>query len=1356
MEAVKVRKDYGKTAIDLAYRLGLCNRENQLVQLLEGLENACDGIAEIAILPGVSGSGKTSLANAIRIPAKESNCLVLEGKFNQFDLDVPYVALRQVLKQLCTAILDANDVEKIAWIRQIREAVQDHGALLVHLVPEFSPLLGNQPPLEEIAPLEARHRFSSLIQSVLKVACRPESPLVLFIDDCQWADPASFQLLSSLAIGTDLRYLFLIAAYREEETDANHPFLALVRDWKRQSLSVRHCELPSLSLEGIRRMLRQRAIASDCTEEAAGKAILMRSGGNALFATQLVHLVTQSRVTTDRMSDASERSRDAFPHLPLDILGIFTQQIRQVGPEFQSLLAIASCLGHCFELGTLACCTDRSEEECETLLAQGIPELIVPFERQGQLHSPGSGASKRWYRFRHDRVQQAANSFIPAEQLPRTRLSVAKRMLQKFTERERIEFACDLAEHLNAGADLLREEAEVFRCIELNQAAADGAMTATAYRSALRYYRAARKCLYQSGLKEVFWQKHHELAMRLYLSLAETEYLEGEIHEAERCVHIAVKRASSSQEKANAMIVSVVHYTIRGMYLEAIEAGRLALRELGVSLPEESDLISRDETIATISRQLREEAFQSPGHRPIDLDPVTASTARVLIAMGPACYRAQQSLWSWIVPMVVQTILRHGPIPELAYCFPAMSGLLMHSGHSPEDARRFMDLTEDWIEKTKPSYSDRSVAHLILGSSSRHWFYPLAKCSDDYRKALEMGKQSGNLLYATCALAHDLYCTFFSGSPLEEIASDSEVALEFSRKRQNRWAIDLLRGGMRVIDALRGVPGGGWDEEVFLSDLELHGNRQVRVIYQIMQSQAKLFMGDMENAWLHCELAHHDLSCIATQGLLPWPEHLHTRLLLRVIRENDGMFQPCDISNLDTDEEMTSILSSLERWSVQSPSNYLHKLYLVQAEMARRARDYPQAAWLFDRAIEEAGKAGFHQWESFANERAAKLWRSLDNFVMAAVYWRYAFQGYQRWGALSKIATMTESFRSSIGASFDRTSSGQQAVCAGSEEKYRRIIDRHAQLLLLEAKRLSDRSASENATRAVEELTSAADTLRRDLAAKREVASLLQMQRDRERAQNEELEQRVKLRTQELEIVAKELEAANAILERRNEELDQFAYIASHDLKAPIHGIGLISACLKEDCGDLLPVSSRRYLDELEQRVHGMGRLLDSILSYSRAGRTPQVEELVQVQELIARILETLPIPEAFQVRVEQPMPALMTNPNGMLQVFQNLIQNAIKHHHRENGTISIGWRDLGEFFEFSVADDGPGIDPRHHARIFQMFQTLGPRKEAAGSGIGLAIAKRVVELYGGRIFVESDVGHGTAFRFTWPKRIKQ
>jgi predicted ATPase/signal transduction histidine kinase len=1338
----------------LAERLCLYNREVQIGQLLEALGNACNGVAEILLLPGPSGVGKTSFANAVRIPARESNCLVLEGKFNQFDADVPFVALRQMLQQLCATILSANSTDRQTWREQLKLAVRDQGALLIHLVPEFAPLLGEQPPLEPIGPLEARYRFEAMIQSVLKIVCRPENPLVLFIDDCQWADAASVHLLKNLAIGSDLHFLFLIAAYREENVDPAHPFHSLVRDWERRSVSVRRCKLSDLSLDAVRNMMRDWGITTTGNDETMSQAILSRSAGNALFARELVQIVSQTLVQNESDGEALHQRIGRVDSLPGNILDVFTSKIEQLGNPFQTLLSTASCLGHCFELGVLATCAGISESECQLLLDRGIPELIVPFEKHRALYSPSTGSSQRWFRFRHDRVQQAAFGFIPMDDLPSRRVQLADRMLQKYSEQERREFACDLAEHINAGSHLLRHEADIFRCVELNLTAAESAMIATAYSSALRYHRAARKCLVDSNLKEVFWQKEYQLAFKLYVDHAETEYLEGDFREAENCIFAAVARAESPIEKANARIVSLIHYTMRGMYQEAIDVGTTALHDLGVSLPEDGDLASRDRVIAQIIDQLQDKRFR-PMEGPLTgtTDPTVLCIAQVLTAMGPPCYRVRQSLWSWIVPMIVQKILSHGPLPQICYSFSAMTGLLTYLGYAPQDTKRFMEFTEDWIAGGNPSFSDRSVAHMLLGSSARHWFAPLALCSADYREAMELGRQSSNLQYATYALAHDMYCSFFRGRSLQEIAHDSEVALEFCRSRQNLWAVDLLEGGVRVIESLRDSQASSLEQIDFLNGLESHSHRQVAVIYHIMLAEAHLFLGDFEKAWEHCEIAHKDLDFVATQGLLPWPEHLFTRLLLKVMRATEPSIRSMQGKEENGIEEFDGMLRRLTQWAEQCPQNYLHKLYLVQAEMARRDGDYPKSAWLYDRSIKESKLTGFRQWESFANERAAELWRSLGNFVLVAIYWRYAFQGYQQWGASSKLRKMTDSFRELIAISLERTTSVHAVASPEVMGQCQEIIDRQTQLLSMESSRLENQLVSEKATQVVGELISAAETMRRDLAANREVAQQLKEQRDRERAINESLEQRVQLRTHELEILAKKLKEANRILERRNEELDQFAYIASHDLKAPLHGISLVSAWLREDRGEVLPESSRRYLDELDLRVQRMASLLDSILSYSRAGRTIDQVVLVRVQDLIDRILESLHPPEQFRFHVQLPMPVLKTDPNGLQQVFQNLIQNAIKHHDRNDGTITITWRNLGDAYEFIVADDGPGIDPRYHMQVFQMFQTLRPWNEVDGSGIGLSIAKRVVELHGGQIAIESEVGQGTRFRFTWPIR---
>jgi PAS domain S-box-containing protein len=237
---------------------------------------------------------------------------------------------------------------------------------------------------------------------------------------------------------------------------------------------------------------------------------------------------------------------------------------------------------------------------------------------------------------------------------------------------------------------------------------------------------------------------------------------------------------------------------------------------------------------------------------------------------------------------------------------------------------------------------------------------------------------------------------------------------------------------------------------------------------------------------------------------------------------------------------------------------------------------------------------------------------------------------------------------------------------------------------------------------------------------------------------NESLEQRVEARTAELE--------------RSNRDLDQFAYVASHDLKAPLRAISLLAHWITEDATPVLPPASLQHLAKLNSRARRMENLLDDLLTYSRAGRIRQEPEIVDTRLLVQEIVDFLNLPEGFTVKPGDSLPTLLTERVPLESVLRNLIQNACKHHdHPQSGEVTISAQELDDSVLFEVADNGPGIAPEYHARIFQLFQTLRPRDEVEGSGIGLAVVKKTVESRGGAIQIKSLPGAGTTFRFTWP-----
>ncbi|PSN12636.1 PAS domain-containing sensor histidine kinase [filamentous cyanobacterium CCT1] len=224
-----------------------------------------------------------------------------------------------------------------------------------------------------------------------------------------------------------------------------------------------------------------------------------------------------------------------------------------------------------------------------------------------------------------------------------------------------------------------------------------------------------------------------------------------------------------------------------------------------------------------------------------------------------------------------------------------------------------------------------------------------------------------------------------------------------------------------------------------------------------------------------------------------------------------------------------------------------------------------------------------------------------------------------------------------------------------------------------------------------------------------------------------------------------------AMLEQRNAELDQFAYVASHDLKAPLRAISNLAEWLGEDLGNQLPPENQRQLELLRSRVDRMEALINGLLEYSRVGRRQRSIVAVDLNDLLSNVVDSLAPPQSFTVDVPPDLPTVYSHKTALGQVFANLINNAIKHHHRDQGTVRVSWRSHGKWLEFAVADDGPGIAPQYHDKIFTIFQTLKARDDFESTGVGLAVVKKIIEAEKGRVWLTSTVGEGTTFYFTWP-----
>jgi PAS domain S-box-containing protein len=997
----------------------LYGRDREMVALLESFERISSGRGEVLLVPGASGVGKTALVQELQRPIRERNGFFIRGKFDQYQQNIPYFAFRQALAELCRQMQSGNAHELARFKADIHEAVGNLGQVLVDLVSELGIFLGTQPPLEDIGPQEARHRFASVFRHFLRAVCRPEHPLVLFIDDWQWADAASCELLKQMQVGTTLRGLLVIVSYRDNEVDSGHPLMAAVDKLRNDAVPVVALQVENITVQDVRAILADTLKPSLADMEGLAAVIHGQSRGNPFFARSfLSYLHEIDLIWFDRERNCWQWRVDEVHRadLPDDVVGLFILKLRRLDDARRNLFSLAACLGNRFDMAMLSIISGRPIAECRALL--GSPEtkaLLRPLKvGGGDFPTKDFQGTEEWMLV-HDRVQQAAHSLIDPGELPSLRLKIGRLLLASLPPEQLAEKLFEVVGDLNAGSLFVKDTEEQLKFLELNLTAARKAYAATAYRAALGFYRAANRFLEMPGLAAHLGRDRDELRLQLFKERAGCEFLEGNLTEAEACVQKAVTHAGSAIEKAAALSILIVQYTLLARYPEAIAAGRQALAALGLSLPENDYEAARDEEIAQVREELRHRSVASLFELPVMSHPEMLTAAKILITMGPPCYRSHQRLWGVIVPRVVNLTLRHGNIPQVGYSHTAFGGLLGWVNNDYATARDFGDLATRLMSGTFRSPPDQSVFYLMIGSSIRHWFKHLRHGTQDYKDAYEIGLRSGNLQYAAYAFGHDMYCRFYQGVPLAGLIQESRRSLAFSRTRHNQWAIDLLEGGLNVFSNLAGEPpeangNVAWSEAEYLQRVESHQNIQVTCIYKVLKTFFLLVSGRHEEALALSDETEPLIYTVGTQGLLPWAEHVFARvLILTELFPNAGQQRQAHWR-----AELDRMLVQLRNWAEHCPENFEHKYLLAAAELARIDNRPGAAMELYDQAVEAAQAGEFQQWEGLANERAHGFWLGRGNERLAQVYWQQAYVCFGRWGATAKVRSLETAYRALV------------------------------------------------------------------------------------------------------------------------------------------------------------------------------------------------------------------------------------------------------------------------------------------------------------------------------------------------------
>jgi len=562
----------------------LYGRDAEVAQLMAAFDRAAAGASEVLFVAGYSGVGKSRLVHEVKRSIPRTHGMFVGGKIDQNQRGQPYSAFSQALAEFVRQVLTGDGDAVARWRSAILTAVGDQGALVLGVVPELERVIGPQPELGDLGSVEARNRFQEVFVDFVRALATPDHPLVLFLDDLQWADPASLALLQHLVTDPDLTSLLVIGAYRDNEVPDDHPLAVLVSELEAADAPVTRLGLEGLQSEDLTQLV---ADALRCAPDHArplAELVHDKTGGNPFFVGQFLGVLDRGgllRIEDGTWAwDVGEIGRQDLTDNVVEMMG---ERIAELPADSARALQLAACIGARFHLRPLAAVLDLSLEESAAALWQALEQgLIVPADETCRLVVPGVpiGDLDPGYRFAHDRIQRAARDGLPADARAQAHLALGRTLLGDDDPSGVGERAFEIADHARAAESLVTDPAERRRFAWTNLLAGTQAKFSAAFLPALGYLQAAR-----SFLGEQLWSDPEGRSFELISELAEAEYLAGHHDVAEALFEQLLQQAGSALERARVHHSKVVLYGNQGRYGDSLDAAVAALAECGHKYP---------------------------------------------------------------------------------------------------------------------------------------------------------------------------------------------------------------------------------------------------------------------------------------------------------------------------------------------------------------------------------------------------------------------------------------------------------------------------------------------------------------------------------------------------------------------------------------------------------------------------------------------------------------------------------------------------------------------------------------------------------------------------------------------------
>jgi len=999
----------------------LYGREAEVQMLLEAFkrvsqgdeENHCN--SEFLLVAGFSGIGKTAVINEVHKPIVKQRGYFIKGKFDQLNRNIPFWALVQAFRDLIGQLLSESDTDLATWKAKILKAVGENGQVIIDVIPQLKRIIGPQPPVPELSSSAVQNRFNLMFGKFVRVFARKEHPLVIFLDDLQWADPASLNLLKLLMDKSEAGYLLVLGAYRDNEVFPAHPLMLTLDEIQKQGAKINTLTLAPLDKVDINRLVADTLLCSVEIAAPLSQLVYQKTQGNPFFTTQFLQgLYEDGWIKFDLAKGGWQCNLTQVRQLALtdDVVEFMVGRLQKLPKATQEVLKLAACIGNRFDLATLAVVCESSQEEVASDLWRALQEgFIIPesetykffqgYEHEEKVVKEVSVS----YRFLHDRVQQAAYALLPQENRASVHLSIGNLLLSNFSLEQRYQRLFEVVNHLNYGINLISNPTEKQNLLHLNVLASHQAHASTAYAPALEYLLTALNLLGEDS-----WEQDYEVAKVIYTDAANNAYLSGDLCQMDTLLGTALAQINTLLEQVPLYEIKIQALVSQHQLQDALKVGLDILHQLEIDFPEQPTPEDFGKGLQDVNQGLAGRPVADLILLPEMEDPVALAAMKILLRLSAVVVIAAPHLMPFAFCTMVGLSIEKGNTTVSALGYATYGMILCSAVGDIDTGYQFGKLAVQVLDK----FSGKAVQAKTmtrLNAGVWHWKESLHSTLPSMLETYQVALETGDLEYAAISAQVYAYHLYFSGQELtqveQELAAYSQAITQIQHKAflycikaYRQHALNLLG---KAADPLQLI-GEAYDETIDLPHQNQANDFYGMGVVHLFKGIGCYLLGAYDNA-----LENLEQTAVFLRSLLPFAvgcalNFYDSLTRLGIISQYSAANQAQMLEQIAANQE------KLRHWANHGPMNYSHRFHLVEAQQHYILGNNYQAMEFYDLAIAEAQGNRYIQEEALANELAAKFYLDWGKEKIAATYMQEAYYCYARWGAKAKTDQLEETY----------------------------------------------------------------------------------------------------------------------------------------------------------------------------------------------------------------------------------------------------------------------------------------------------------------------------------------------------------